>query len=206
MRVAALTGAGISVQSGLPTFDFSWRGIPARDLLTLQSFLSDPERFYAFFLEAIEAWRKAEPNKAHTAIAEAGIPVITQNIDGLHQKAGSTIVVEIHGNLRRSVCLACGYRGPLELSSGSLPRCACGSVLKPDVVLFDEQPRDWQRALALLAEVRHLLVVGTSLTVAPACYLPGYAESRGASVELINEEAAERVPEALERLRREGVL
>lgn len=205
-KVVAFTGAGISVESGLPTFDFTWRGIPARELLTLSSFISDPERFYLFFREALARWGAAAPNAAHLALARAAIPIITQNIDGLHHRAGSRIVVELHGNLRHFVCLGCGHREPLALPAEGLPLCRCGCVLKPDVVLFDEVLHDWEEALALLGGVDHLLVIGTSLTVAPACFIPGYAAARGATVEIINEAAAERVPEAIERLRREGVL
>lgn len=205
-RVVAFTGAGISVASGLPTFDFTWRGIPARDLLTLSFFRAEPERFYRFFREAMTAWGGAAPNAAHHAIARAGIPVITQNIDGLHQRAGSSVVHELHGNIGGMVCLDCGWRGRLALPPEGLPLCACGAVKKPDVVLFEEPLRDWEGALALLDGVEHLLVVGTSLLVAPACYLPGLAGARGARVEIINEDAAVRVPEAVARLAGEGAI
>ncbi|MGQ9780230.1 MAG: SIR2 family NAD-dependent protein deacylase [Bacillota bacterium] len=205
-KVVAFTGAGISVESGLPTFDFTWRGIPARELLTLSSFLADPERFYLFFREALARWHAAAPNAAHLALAEAEIPVITQNIDGLHQRAGSRVVVELHGNLRTLVCLGCGHREPLVLPPEGLPLCRCGRVLKPDVVLFGEQLHGWEEAMALLRGVEHLLVIGTSLTVAPACYIPGYAAAAGATIEVINDAAATKVPEALARLRREGAI
>ena len=205
-KVVAFTGAGISVESGLPTFDFTWRGIPARELLTLSSFLADPERFYLFFREALARWHAAAPNAAHLALARAGIPVITQNIDGFHQRAGSRIVVELHGNLRHLVCLGCGRREPLALPPEGLPFCRCGRILKPDVVLFDEVLHDWEEAMAILAGAGHLLVIGTSLTVAPACFIPGYAAACGATVEIINEAAATKVPEALARLRREGAI
>ncbi|NLG85451.1 MAG: NAD-dependent protein deacylase [Firmicutes bacterium] len=205
-KVVAFTGAGISVASGLPTFDFTWRGIPARDLLTIESFLADPERFYLFFREALARWQAATPNPAHRALAAAEIPVITQNIDGLHQRAGSRVVVELHGNLRHMVCLGCGHREPLVLPPTGLPLCRCGRVLKPDVVLFGEELHGWEEAIALLEGVEHLLVIGTSLTVAPACYIPGYAAASGATVEIINEAAATKVPEAVARLRREGAI
>ncbi len=204
--VVALTGAGISVASGLPTFDFHWRGMPARDLLTLTSFQDDPERFYLFFRDALTTWGAAAPNGAHLALAGAGIPIITQNIDGLHQRAGSRVVRELHGSLRQLVCLRCGHREPLALPPEGLPLCACGSVLKPDVVLFDEQLRDWEGAVALLTDVTHLLVIGTSLTVAPACYLPGIAAAHGARIETVNEAAEVRVPALLARLASEGVI
>jgi NAD-dependent deacetylase len=203
-RLVAFTGAGISVASGLPTFDFCWRGIPARDLLTLPFFLRDPEQFYAFFREALVAWTGAAPNEAHLALARARIPVVTQNIDGLHQRAGSESVCELHGSLREMVCLTCGWRVGLSLPKDGPPLCRCGKVLKPDVVLFEEPLQDWEEALALLASADHVLVVGTSLAVAPACYLPQLAARQGATIELLNEDAARQVPLAIERLRRKG--
>ncbi len=204
--VIAFTGAGISVASGLPTFDFTWRGLPARALLSRSAFRRDPELFYDFFREALGRWGAAAPNAAHLALAQAGIPVITQNIDGLHQRAGSRLVCELHGNLREMLCLACGKLVPLDLPEASVPRCTCGGICKPNVVLFEEGLHDWEQAVALLQEVRHLLVVGTSLAVAPACYLPEMAAARGAEVEIINTDAHLLVPAALDRLRCEGVL
>lgn len=205
-RVAAFTGAGISVPSGLPTFDFEWRGIPARALLTRTFFRARPETFYEFFREALALWNKAAPNAAHLALADAGIPVITQNIDGLHQRAGSRVVCELHGNLRELICIRCGHRRPLSLPDAGLPLCGCGAVLKPDVVLFEEELPGWDEALRMLDGIAHLLVIGTSLAVAPACYLPQYAESQGACIEIINEDADRLVPPAVERLRAKGLL
>jgi NAD-dependent deacetylase len=194
------------VASGLPTFDFAWRGVPARELLTLSSFLADPARFYLFFREALETWGEAQPNAAHRAIARAGLPVITQNIDGLHQEAGSRIVCELHGNLRGMTCPRCGWRGPMVLPDEGPPACSCGAVPKPDAVLCEESLQDWEKAVALLNDAVHLLVVGTSLQVAPACHLPEFAAARGARVEIINLAAETRVPEAIARLEREGVI
>ena len=205
-KIVALTGAGISVASGLPTFDFQWRGIPARDLLTLSSFQADPERFYLFFREALAAWSNATPNAAHLALARAGIPIITQNIDGLHQAAGSCHVCELHGNLHSLLCLRCGTKTPLTLPADGIPMCACGGVLKPDVVLFDEQLHEWGEAAALLLDVERLLVIGTSLAVAPACHLPGIAAAHGARIDMVNDAAEEKVPALLAKLEREGAV
>lgn len=204
--IIAFTGAGISVASGLPTFDFHWHGIPARELLTLSAFQRDPDQFFDFFRDALATWGKASPNEAHLAIALAKIPVITQNIDGLHQRAGSATVCELHGNLRSMVCPACRRRAPLALPESGPPHCHCGGIFKPDVVLFEEPLQDWEEAMALLAGATHVLVVGTSLAVAPACYIPNLAARQGANIEILNDDAARDVPAAIERLRQEGVI
>lgn len=195
-RPVAFTGAGISAASGLPTFDTEWRGRPVRDFLSREFFLRDPATFYAFFWETIAHWLHAQPNKAHRVLAEAGMPIVTQNIDGLHQKAGSCQVYEIHGHLRTLTCMDCGgSHRLLDMVRYETPLCeACGGILSPDVVLFGDALRQWDEALQVILHADLVLVVGSSLKVAPACLLPEMARKNGADVRFFNERAEEVLP------------
>lgn len=196
----AFTGAGISVASGLPTFDITWRGMPARDMLTRTRFERQPELFYEFFAE-VEKWGDVEPNPAHLALAAAGMTVVTQNIDGLHQKAGSEKVFEIHGNLREMVCVHCGKLYPWRSLNEGIPHCdECHSILKPNVVLFEESLLQWDEAVETMQAADLVVVIGSSLAVAPACYLPKMARESGAELYAINDAADVKVPELLRQL------
>ncbi len=171
----ALTGAGVSTESGIPDFR-SPKGMWARfdplEYATLGAFQRDPEKVWRFYAPRFSRLTDAEPNRAHLVLAELesfGLlrAVITQNIDLLHERAGSREVVEVHGSIRTSTCLSCGARYPLDEVLGLLdagaPRCtACGEVLKPDVIFFDELlPEEAiDRAYELAAKARLLLVVG----------------------------------------------
>jgi NAD-dependent deacetylase len=150
----------------------------------------EPARFYSVFLPQWLAYRQAAPNPAHKAIAELEkigrlSGVVTQNIDGLHHKAGSQVVWEVHGHLRHLVCSSCRARASFAVAAEALqknvlpPRCDCGGVLRPDVVLFGEaMAPDFQRALAALRRGCDLmLVVGSSLTVYPAASLVSFASA-----------------------------
>lgn len=197
-HIVALTGAGISVASGLPTFsDAMWKGQPVRRLLTKSFFLRHPEEFYEYYWAGLRPWRLAKPNAAHRALAEAGAYIITQNIDGLHQAAGSRQVLELHGNLQELVCEHCGAFYPADdwQAVPGIPICPSDQhILKPNVVLFEETPHGFEEALELLAKADWLLVVGTSLQVAPACYLPQFARRWRIPVDIINEAAEINVP------------
>lgn len=195
----AFTGAGISVASGLPTFDITWRGQPVRSLLTRDFFEQDPEGFYEFF-QVVESWKEKKPNPAHLSLATAGIPVVTQNIDGLHQKAGSKVVYEIHGNMREMVCPRCALVKEWRQLSLGIPRCVCGAVLKPMVVLFGDGLLCWDEAVEAMQRADLVLVVGTSLEVAPACYLPRMAAGNGADLVMVNERAEVELPRKLAEL------
>lgn len=192
-RAYAFTGAGVSTESGIPDFRSPGTGLWSNPellaLATRDAFYQDPARFYAVFLPQWLRYREAEPNPAHKALAEleamgliAG--VITQNIDGLHRKAGSRVVWEVHGHLRHLVCAACGAEAPFAVAAAALeegtlpPRCDCGGLLRPNVVLFGEaMAPDFGKALqALRAGCDLLLVVGSSLTVYPAASLVELAE------------------------------
>ncbi len=156
------------------------------DLLSLTTLYGDPERFYSKGLSLLQIFRGKSPNAAHRALArleELGLVrcVITQNIDGLHQAAGSRNVLEIHGNLRTSSCVMCRAVFPFELveksaSEGQIPpKCPkCGGTVRPDVVFFgDDMTPDFGRAVEECSRADFMLVVGSSLQVAPAAYLPG---------------------------------
>ncbi len=181
----ALTGAGISSESGLDTFRGGggfWKKFPPERYATLSAFRKNPERCWKLFLELGRLIERAEPNRAHRILAawEArGLlkAVITQNVDGLHQRAGSRCVVEFHGSHRRLECLACGAgaEAPAAGETRKAPRCSCGAVMKPAAVLFEEAvpARALEEARHLSEACDCLLVIGTSAAVVPASHIPG---------------------------------
>lgn len=192
-RAAALTGAGISTPSGIQDFRSPGSGLwsqvdPAR-VASIQSFMRDPTVFYGWFGSTAAQMYAAEPNPAHLALAELerqGIlrAVVTQNIDGLHRKAGSQRVLEVHGNTRTASCTRCSRQVEAQplleryLKDSTVPRCSqCGGAIKPDVVLFGETlPFEVLReAREEIAHCDLLLVVGSSLTVVPVAELPWLA-------------------------------
>lgn len=170
-----------------------WRGRPVRDFLSREYFTADPQGFFELF-SAMVAWSGKEPNPAHIALARLGIPVITQNIDGLHQKAGSKRVIELHGNVATLICRACGHIEGSQLLNGALPEeldrlvyCRrCGSLYDTDVVLYGDALKGWDDAVREVTRADLLLVVGTSLTTYPANQLPAMAERLGAQIISIN--------------------
>jgi NAD-dependent deacetylase len=203
-HAVAFTGAGISTPSGIPDFRSKNTGMWERynpiETASLTTFRTNPQRFWDWKRPLMLQMWAAQPNPAHLALARLennGIlkAVITQNIDGLHQRAGSKTVLEVHGTINTLHCPRCRRRWPsLEYKlvldkEGAMPRCPTdGAVLKPDVVLFEEPlpQRIWQEAEdhCRLADV--MLVVGSSLEVYPAGYLPGVAAGHGARVIVIN--------------------
>ena len=206
-RTVALTGAGISTPSGIPDFRSPgsglWERFDPMEVASLSAFRSKPESFYGWIRPLLKTICEAEPNAAHTALAvleKAGrlAGVVTQNIDGLHQRAGSQRVIEFHGNLRRATCVSC-YRNfatePLIaalLETGEIPRCSeCGGILKPDVILFEEQlpAAAVREAEKLMTRIDLVLVAGSSLDVTPACLLPVKALNDGARLIIFNHEA-----------------
>ena len=147
--VVALTGAGVSVPSGIPDFRSPgtglWANVDPMEVAHISVWRREPERFWSFYGPRFALLDGKRPNGAHTALAELGIPVITQNIDGLHAAAGSSDVIEIHGSVASSSCQVDGMRyelaetrARLEADADGVPRCDCGAPLKPDVILFGE--------------------------------------------------------------------
>ncbi|ALL01543.1 NAD-dependent protein deacetylase, SIR2 family [Pyrodictium delaneyi] len=195
------TGAGVSTESGIPDFrgpSGLWRRIPP-EVFTIEYFLERPLEVWRLFSEFFYSFRGAKPNPAHLAIArleELGVvkAVITQNIDGLHQAAGSRKVIELHGNLRWARCMSCGHKVALDdavetVRRGQLPHCPrCGGLLKPDAVFFGEPLPDdaLEEAFREARSADLVLVVGSSLTVYPAAYIPEYARRRGARLVIVN--------------------
>jgi len=197
-----LTGAGVSTESGIPDFRSPgglWAEFDPLDYASLDSFRRDPVRIWDFYGRRFVFLANAEPNDAHRSLARLeglGLveAVVTQNIDLLHERAGSRDVLEVHGSIRRAVCLRCGAAEPLagvlaQLASAPAPRCpACQAVLKPDVVFFGEllPPAVLDRATELARRARLLLVVGSSLEVHPVAGLPHETLRNGGSLAIVN--------------------
>ncbi len=203
-RAVVFTGAGMSTESGLPDFRSAsglWAGVDPVAVASRRTLERKPEAFYDFYRKRLGHLAAAAPNAGHYAVAgmeRAGWvgAVVTQNVDGLHQAAGSRHVIELHGNLRESVCTGCGFRGSAAqlraaLAAGGLPTCGwCGGLLRPNVVLFDEMlPQDaWQTAVQAARACRLMLVVGSSLQVTPAAYLPLETLRGGGRLVIVNRE------------------
>lgn len=196
----ALTGAGISVESGIPDFRSKgglWTKYDPNEYATIEAFKRDPEKVWKMIKEMDELLEKAKPNKAHIGLAELekmGMlhGIITQNVDNLHQEAGSKVVIEYHGTSRTLSCLWCGRRYKKEEKRHEYPpRCECGKILKPDIVFFGEPiPYDaMNRSFQMASRSDVLLVIGTSAVVAPANTIPGIAKQNGAKVIEINKES-----------------
>jgi NAD-dependent deacetylase len=173
-RVVVFTGAGVSADSGIPTFRGAgglWRSFRAEDLATPEAFRRDPALVWEWYEWRRDLIRKARPNAAHEAVARLGAPVVTQNVDGLHARAGARDVIELHGNLFRVRCMSDGTTTErLDAFAEIPPRCECGAVLRPDVVWFGEMlPNDAvARATMAIHAADLLLVIGTSGVVYPA--------------------------------------
>ena len=203
-RIVAFTGAGCSTESGVPDFrsvDGLYRqtwNYPPEEILSHEFFLQHPEEFYRFY-RAKMLFPHAQPTPAHRKLAQLEAAgrlraVITQNIDGLHQQAGSKRVLELHGSVHRNFCMDCGKPYPLDaiLKTEGLPRCSCGGLIKPDVVLYGEclDDRVLEQSIRELERADLLLVGGTSLSVYPAAGLLRYF--RGSHLVLINKTPTDR--------------
>lgn len=197
-KLVVITGAGVSAESGVPTFrgkDGLWKNYRAEDLATPWAFQRDPETVWKWY-----DWRrgiisKAQPNPGHKAIKELedlfdDFLLITQNVDGLHGRAGSKKIIEIHGNLWRVFCIKCGSKKELlDVPLKEIPpKCTCGGLLRPDVVWFGESlDMDlMQRSYDALDRCDALIVCGTSGVVQPVASFPSYAKSHGAKVIEVN--------------------
>jgi NAD-dependent deacetylase len=193
----ALTGAGVSTESGIPDFrsaDGIWAQYDPYEVASIDAFHRDPERVWEFYALRLDVLADAAPNPAHVALAELearGLvqAVITQNVDGLHAAADSRDVVQVHGSISSAVCLSCGRREEQVRELLPLPRCAdCGTVLKPGVVMFGEllPVEAIDRATALAQNAGLLLVVGTSLEVWPVAGLPEETLLHGGKLAIVN--------------------
>jgi NAD-dependent protein deacetylase/lipoamidase len=201
--VVALTGAGISVPSGIPDFRSPgtglWSNVNPMEVAHIDAFRRDPQRFWSFYGQRFQTLGDKRPNGAHAALVElerAGLldAVITQNIDRLHERAGTQNLIEVHGSIAHSSCLVCGLRYELEDvrarhegASDGVPRCDCGQPLKPGVVLFGEYlPYEaTTRAEAFAAGADLMLCIGSSLEVYPVAQLPETTLSNGGQIAIV---------------------
>ena len=197
-----LTGAGVSTESGIPDFRSPtgiWAKYDPREYATIDAFEANPGKVWEFYTLRYRALTEAQPNDAHLALAELEqrgfvSAIVTQNIDLLHERAGSRDVIEVHGSIRECVCLACGARYGLDvvlrmLEQAPVPRCtSCGAVLKPGVVMFGEllDAGSIERAFQLARETKLLLVVGSTLEVQPVAGLPWETVTAGGDVAIVN--------------------
>ncbi len=205
-RAVALTGAGISTPSGIADFrtpgSGMWSRVDPEEAASIRGFMRDPAVFYNWFVESAAAMATAQPNPAHHALADLEErrmlrAVVTQNIDGLHHRAGSRRVLELHGNARSASCIRCRRQFDTAAllqrfqDTGQVPRCpTCSAPIKPDVVFFGEMlPLDvLQDAQEEVSRCDLLLVVGTSLVVSPAADLPWLAVQRRTPIIVCNRE------------------
>jgi NAD-dependent deacetylase len=205
VRIAVLSGAGISAESGVPTFRDDKNGLWAKfdpyELSSVQGWQEHPERVWAWYLWRHHLVQATEPNDGHRAVAawqdHAEVTVVTQNVDNLHERAGSSPVHHLHGSLFEFRCASCGsvYSGPLEdvpepVLELTPPNCGCGGLIRPDIVWFGEglPDRPWDAAVEGVSTADVVVVVGTSAVVYPAAGLPELALARGAVVVEVNPE------------------
>ena len=213
-KIVFVTGAGISQESGIPTFrgnDGLWKNHDVMKLATIDAFYDNPKMVWEWYNERRKNIFQAQPNLGHKAIAElekyAQVTVLTQNIDGLHQKSGSSEVLELHGSIVKIKCSVCNYKEEILAEIPSLPPlCRCGNTLRPDVVWFGEPlPQDvWQNAIDFASQCDLMIIAGTSLVVSPANTLPLYARQNNATLIEINPENTEMSEEMNEVIRKTG--
>jgi NAD-dependent deacetylase len=204
-RAVVLTGAGISVPSGIPDFRSPgtglWENVDPMEVAHIDAWRRDPDRFWGFYSQRFVTLKDKQPNEAHRAVAELerrGLirGVVTQNVDRLHRLAGSQRVIEVHGSIESSVCLGCGGRVPLEVvveriaAHGGAPECeACMVPLKPDVVLFGEllPTAAIAEAQLLAMEADLMICIGSSLEVHPVAGLPAMTRAHGGRLALVTQ-------------------
>lgn len=196
--IAVLTGAGASAESGIPTFrgaDGLWRNYRAEDLATPRALQRNPKLVWEWYLTRRQAIARAQPNAGHKALVELErrshrFTLITQNVDGLHRRAGSRHLLEVHGNIWTTRCVSCGrIREDYRTEYDELPpRCECGGMERPGVILFGEllDGQTWMAAEQAAADADVFLVAGTSAVVYPAAGLAQIAKAAGARVIEVN--------------------
>ena len=200
-KIVFVTGAGISQESGIPTFrgkDGLWRNYDAMKLATIDAFYDNPKLVWEWYNERRKNIFAAQPNLGHKAIAElekyVKVVILTQNIDGLHQKAGSSEVLELHGSIVKIKCSVCDFKDEIITEFSEIPPlCKCGNILRPDVVWFGESlPQEvWQKAMVFASQCDLMVIAGTSLVVSPANTLPIYAKQNNAILIEVNPENTE---------------
>ena len=211
LQTIAVTGAGISVPSGIPDFRSKgglWSRFDIMEYGTVQAFRKDPYKTWKMFSELAKIVSQAQPNAAHLALAELELEqllsaIVTQNIDNLHQRAGSQNVIEFHGSGESLSCLRCqtGFtatQAQSMLGLNNIPHCTCGAPLKPDIILFGESVpgNALQQSFALAQTATLVLVIGTSATVTPASLLPTTVRSHGGRIIEMNITTTDLTPHA----------
>lgn len=202
-NAVVLTGAGVSTESGIPDYRSPGTGVWEKidqSVVSIDGFSREPHRYYDYSIEQYPARRDAKPNPAHNLLVELEKRdlikgIVTQNVDGLHQDAGSEVVHELHGSLRQAVCLNCSVLQSMDevmervISGENPPLCQeCGGVLKPNAVFFGEPlpRRPWEQSVALSQNADLFVAIGSSLQVSPANTLPDLAIKAGAKLVVIN--------------------
>ncbi len=199
-HITVLTGAGMSVESGVAPFrgeNGLWEKYDAEEYASLKAFEENPEKSWRLFKIQIKETMAAEPHEGHRALAELEKrnleSIITQNIDGLHQRAGNENVIELHGSLSRLICPSCDRKYETQdfletIMDDEIPTCDCGDILRPEVVLFGEPlpERAMERTFAESNNCDLMFVVGTSAVVQPAASIPIWAKSSGAEIVELN--------------------
>ena len=197
-RVAVLTGAGSSAESGVPTFrgeEGLWSKFRPEELATVDAFMQNPELVWEWYMHRRQVMSSVKPNPAHKALVEMeklydDFTLITQNIDGLHRQAGSKNILELHGNISLNKCFTCGrpFTKEIDLESNLLPTCECGGKIRPDVVWFGEllPPDALNEAFDASARAELFLSIGTSAVVHPAASMPLTAKRNGAVLVEVN--------------------
>lgn len=202
MRIVVLTGAGVSAESGLATFrdaDGLWEGHRVEDVATPEGFDHDPRLVHEFYDARRRSLRRVRPNAAHEALGRLGaalgddLLLVTQNVDDLHERGGSTDVVHMHGRLLSALCVACAARTEWTEDLGSEPPCpSCGvHALRPDIVWFGEMPYEMDRIYRALAQADLFVSIGTSGNVYPAAGFVMEAKANGASTLELNLQPSE---------------
>ncbi|MBI5731035.1 MAG: NAD-dependent deacylase [Ignavibacteriales bacterium] len=202
-KIVFFTGAGISAESNIPTFrgkDGIWNKMNPEELASFDAFMRNPDLVWEWYQQRRDIVHKAQPNPGHVAIAglekHYDVTVVTQNIDNLHRRAGSTKIFELHGNIERNFCIECHtfYNSPDLETTNTVPKCKkCGGLVRPDVVWFGEMlPQDEFSGGEKAAEWSDIcFVVGTSAVVYPATYIPMSAKRGGSYLVEVNIESTE---------------
>ncbi len=194
-NIFILTGAGVSAESGIPTFRGAnglWRNYKIEDVATPAAFNKNPALVWEFYFERIDKIVASKPNEAHLALNKLvkkgkHINIITQNVDNLHERAGSNDVIHMHGSIMRALCPFCGNLYDIEDIERPIPKCTkCGHILRPYVVWFGERPRELDRIYKLLTESSVFISIGTSGIVYPASEFHLIARESGAKTIFIN--------------------
>lgn len=190
-KIVAFTGAGISKPSGVPTFEELG---DIRDKLSRDYFIEYPDEFYKILSSMKDIIDKVSPNPAHLALTKYKVPIITMNIDGLHKKAGSEDLIEIHGNLENVFCPKCKKVFDFNVVRKSIKCENCNIVLETNVVLYGDSIPRYEEAIKLVSNADELLVVGTSFYTSTSSNMVHIAKLTGAKVTIINNKAEEKVP------------